>query len=166
MDEATDRLGLPLLVAGQAQKEVFHNEALALLDLAVQACVLAVGFDTPPRSPEFGQCWIVGSTPTGSWAEHAYSLAGWTQGGWRFIAPWPGMSALDQASGQLVRFDGATWSTGPLSGDRLMIDGVQVIGPRQPAVARPAGGATVDVEARAAIAAMLATLASHGLIAA
>lgn len=166
MDEATDRLGLPLLAAGQAQKEVFHNEALALLDLAVQACVVAVGRDTPPTSPAFGQCWIVGSTPAGPWAGHTCSLAGWTQGGWRFVAPWPGMSAWDQASSQLVRFDGGTWSTGPVSGDRLMIDGVQVVGPRQPAVARPAGGATVDVEARAAIAEMLATLASHGLIAA
>lgn len=35
--ETTARLGLPLLAPGQAQKELFHNEALALVDAATQA---------------------------------------------------------------------------------------------------------------------------------
>ncbi|MGL4312420.1 MAG: DUF2793 domain-containing protein, partial [Sphingomonas sp.] len=35
MAETTSRLALPLLAAGQAQKEMFHNEALALIDLAL-----------------------------------------------------------------------------------------------------------------------------------
>jgi len=33
---STPRLALPLLAVAQAQKEVTHNEALALLDLLVQ----------------------------------------------------------------------------------------------------------------------------------
>ena len=37
----TDRLRLPRLAAAQAQKEMTHNEALTLLDAAVQATVVA-----------------------------------------------------------------------------------------------------------------------------
>lgn len=38
-DLPTPRLALPLLQPGQAQKEMYHNEALARLDLAVQPAV-------------------------------------------------------------------------------------------------------------------------------
>ena len=38
----TSRLGLPTLAAAQAQKEMTHNEALTLLDVAVQPVVAAV----------------------------------------------------------------------------------------------------------------------------
>ena len=65
---ATARFALPLLHAGQAQKELFHNEALVLADGLLQPCVEALGLDTPPPSPAPGQCWIVGDSPTGAWA--------------------------------------------------------------------------------------------------
>ena len=162
--DATDRLSLPLLAAGQAQKELFHNEGLAALDLAVQASVVAVGGNDPPAAPAPGQCWIVGAAPTGAWAGRAQALAGWTQGGWRFVAPTPGLAAWDAASGQVARFAGGAWSVGTVSAARLEIGGVPVVGARQPAVAPPAGGTVVDAEARAALAAILAALVSHGLI--
>ena len=38
----TDRFALPLLATAQAQKEMTHNEALALLDAVVQPVVVAV----------------------------------------------------------------------------------------------------------------------------
>ena len=47
----TSRWALPLLDAGQAQKEMTHNEALARLDLLAQAGVQAVGVDAPPPGP-------------------------------------------------------------------------------------------------------------------
>jgi hypothetical protein len=53
-DERTPRLALPLLQPGQAQKETTHNEALAVLDLVVQASVLAVGTNVPPVAAELG----------------------------------------------------------------------------------------------------------------
>ena len=73
-DTETPRLALPLLQPGQAQKEMGHNEALAALDLIVQPNVVAAGIDTPPTSPESGQCWIVGASPTGAWAGQAGKL--------------------------------------------------------------------------------------------
>ena len=38
-EETTARLTLPFLQSGQAQKELTHNEALTLLDIAVQPVV-------------------------------------------------------------------------------------------------------------------------------
>lgn len=127
--------------------------------------MVAVGVNAPPDAPVLGQCWVVGSSPTGAWTGQARALAGWTQGGWRFAAPLPGMAVWDQASGQIARFDRGAWQVGQIVGNRITVGGDQVVGARQPAVAAPAGGATVDVEARAAIAALLAGLRSHGLIA-
>jgi hypothetical protein len=46
-----------------------------------------------------------------------------------------------------------------------MIDGIKVVGAQQSAIADPSGGTTVDVETRAAMGQVLATLRSHGLIA-
>ena len=164
MTETSARLALPLLAPGQAQKELFHNEALALLDMAVQASVVAVGLDSPPDAPAPGQCWIVGAAPTGGWRGHADAIAGWTPGGWRFLSPVAGMAVWDIGAGRVARWSGEAWVSGTLAGARLLVDGVQVVGARRGAIPAPAGGGTVDVEARAAVAAILAALAGHGLI--
>ena len=39
MTEYSARLAMPLLAAGQAQKEIWHNEALAMVDLLLQGAV-------------------------------------------------------------------------------------------------------------------------------
>lgn len=164
IDETTARLALPLLQPGQAQKELYHNEALALLDLATQALVEAVGVDTPPAAPALGACWVVGGAPVGDWAGQALAIAGWTSGGWRFVAARDGMCVWNRTEGQPSRFDGAVWRSGELRGSQLVIAGEQVIGARQPGIADPAGGANIDSEARSAIVGILATLRGHGLI--
>lgn len=166
MTEITPRLALPLLVPGQAQKEMFHNEALAALDLVVQASVAAIGINDPPATPALGACWIVGTAPTGAWAGQAGALAGWTAGGWRFVAASEGMAVWDQASGQVARRVGGAWLDGAVTASRIVVGGVQVVGAQRPAIAGPAVGSVIDAEARAAISSMLAALRAHGLIAA
>ena len=165
MSEETARLALPLIDAGQAQKEVTHNEALAALDLLVQAGVVAAGVNDPPTSPAPGQAWVVGSAPTGTWAGHARAIAGWTAGGWRFATPREGTEAWSAAGGCAVRFRGGAWESGMLRGASLVIDGTAVVGARRAAIADPAGGGSVDANARAAITAILGALRGHGLIA-
>ncbi len=59
---------------------------------------------------------------------------------------------------------GADWSDGRLPATALIIDGVQVVGSQAENVPNPTGGATIDVEAREAVDAIIATLRSHGLI--
>ncbi|MBE2993122.1 DUF2793 domain-containing protein [Sphingomonas sp. CFBP 13603] len=164
-DDITPRLALPLLQPGQAQKETTHNEALVLLDLTVQASVLAVGTNVPPAAPAAGQAWIVGAAPTGGWLGQPGTIAGWTSGGWRFLVPREGMAVWSVADGQVARFGDGVWTLGVIAGSRVAIGGNDVVGARRAAVPEPIGGSIVDIEARAAIAAILGGLRGHGLIA-
>lgn len=163
-DDRSARLSLPYLQAGQAQKDATHNEALALLDIAVQAGVAGTGIDTPPSSPAPGACWIVGSAPTGEWAGHADAIAGWTGGGWRFVGPREGLSAWDSGARCVVtRVDGA-WETGTVRAAQIMVAGQRVVGARRPAIPVPTGGTIADVEARTTIGQLVEALQAHGLI--
>lgn len=162
-DQPTPRLALPLLQPGQAQKEMYHNEALARLDLAVQASIFAVGTNIPPEEPESGQAWLLGSAPTGDWAGHPHAIAGWSDAGWRFVEPAEGMSAWIVESGGFALFYDGSWHQGEAHG-RLIVEGEQVVGPRAEAIEDPDGGTTVDTEARSAILAILAALREHGLV--
>jgi Protein of unknown function (DUF2793) len=162
----TDRLKLPLLAAAQAQKEVTHNEALALADIAIQAVVQAIAPTSVPSAPTPGQCWIVGSAPTGAWVGQAGKLAGWTSGGWRFLASFEGMQVWSIADNVMARREGANWLTGVITASAVKVSGIQVVGAQRPRVLGPTGGSTVDTQARAAIALLIAGLESHGLFSA
>lgn len=164
-DTQTDRFALQLLQPGQAQKEMFHNEAIATLDLIVQPAVETLGLDTPPTAPESGQSWIVGDSPIGAWSGKAGQLAGWSAAGWRFVIPRVGMAVWVIADALTARFGDGAWAIGEETAAHLAIGGDVVVGPRQAAIATPSGGATVDTESRTAIVAMLAALRAHGLIA-
>lgn len=138
------RLGLPLLFAAQAQKELFVNESLARLDGLVHCLVEDIA-QTPPAAPADGECWLIGTTPSGDWAGRADHLAMAQAGQWLFQPPLPGMRVFNRAAGHDLRYrDG--WS----------------------AAARPAaatGGATVDAEARATLAALIDSLVAAGILA-
>ncbi len=161
---ATQRLALPFILPGQAQKELFHNEALQTIDAVLAGAVEEPPRDAPPASPASGACYIVGTGATGEWAQHAGSIAAYTPGGWRFIAPVDGMSLYVRSSHTSACFRGGTWELGVVRGSSMVIADKQVVGPRAPAIPDPAGGTQVDSEARAAISAVLLALRSHGLI--
>ena len=166
MGLVSDRLKLPLLAAAQAQKEVTHNEALALADIAVQAVVQAVAPTNVPASPVVGQCWIVGAAPTGAWTGRAGNIAGWTSGGWRFVAPFEGMRVWSLTDGVIVRRGASAWLVGAMTAASLSVGGQQVVGARAARITAPTGGTTIDSQARAAIAALIAGLETHGLFSA
>lgn len=160
------RLALPLLHAGQAQKELWHNEALALLDLLVQPVVQTIGGTEPPATPDAGDCHVVGIAATDAWAGRDHAIAGWTDAGWRFVAPVEGMRFLMAGTMVPLSFTGGAWQVGVFSVSELSVEGQKVVGGQGASVAIPVGGATVDKEARTAIAAIVAALTEHGLIAA
>jgi hypothetical protein len=164
MADTTPRFALPFILPGQAQKELFHNEALTRIDLALHPAVEGAPAATPPPAPAPGECWIVASAATGDWSGRDNQLAMWTASGWRFLDPSPGTSAWNKAEAVPLIWDGSQWRTGELACTGLTVGGVRIVGPRQPAVASPSGGTIIDVEARAAINALTAALMSHGLI--
>lgn len=87
MTMTTARHALPLIAPGQAQKEMFHNEAVAGIDALLHPAVEGVGATVPPADPAIGRSWLLGAEPSGAWTGQAYALAAWTDGGWRFHRP-------------------------------------------------------------------------------
>lgn len=142
-DTRTPRLDLPLLFAGQAQKEGFVNEVAARLDallfLAIEGTQAA-----PPATPSDGQSWLIGASPIGAWSGRAGEIALRQAGNWLFAAPIAGMRLLDKSTGQERRYH-TTW-----------------LAPAKPAA--PSGGTTVDAEARTAINAIVAALVVAGIV--
>jgi len=164
MSEATPRLGLPLLQAGQAQKEITHNEAITLVDHLLCLSTDEGPRNDPPATPDPGTSWIVGSSPTGAWAGHADAVACATEGGWRFIAAQEGMVVWRIDSSVFSMHRGGAWTEAAWPAAAVMIGGDIVLSGRKPAVTSPAGGTTVDSEARAAIISILDRMRAHGLI--
>jgi len=163
MTDTTPRFALPFILPGQAQKELFHNEALVVVDALLQAAVEEGPRALPPAAPAAGQCWIVGAGAGGAWSGREGSLALWSEGGWRFLAVPAGATVWDKAGGLPRQWDGSAWSGGRLRCAGLAVAGKDVVGERQPAVPSPSGGTIIDAEARAALAAVIATLKTHGL---
>lgn len=161
---ATPRLALPHILVNQAQKEVTHNQALGRLDILVQSSVQSAELADPPATPAEGEAWVVAAAATGAWAGRETLIAQWIGGAWAFHAPRPGMRVWLDDRKMEAHFDHGVWIVGELNGDRLLVHGQQVVGMRQSAVASPAGGVTVDAEARSAINALTAALVAHGLI--
>lgn len=163
--DVTPRWGLPQLFSGQAQKELFHNEALARIDMLLHGEVKSADENEPPLAPDVGDCWIVGSGATGPWAGKEDAIACWTEGGWRFAVPRTGLSLWVADRANSMHYAGGVWQNGGLGEDGLYVAGERVVGTRAAAITEPAGGATADGEARSCIGAILAVLRNHGLIA-
>ncbi|HEX7856712.1 MAG TPA: DUF2793 domain-containing protein [Sphingobium sp.] len=163
-DDASPRLSLPYLAAGQAQKELLVNEALQRMDALVQPVAVSAGLANPPASPAEGACWIVAVDAVGAWAGQDGAIAQWTVGGWRFAAPQDGWRChvLDRAAA-LIFYEGL-WQDEAVRSDGLYIHGTKVVGAKGQSVEAPSGGTIVDGEARATINELLIVLRSHGLI--
>ena len=164
MDE-TARFALPQLAPGQAQKEWFHNEALQRVDLMLCPAIEGPALAAPPASPVAGTCYLVAGSATGAWAGKDGMIAGYSEGGWRFIAPIEGMRVLARSSGLPLLYRGGAWETGIVRAAEVRVSGLTVLRQQQPAIADPTGGSVIDAQCRAAIGSILAMLRTHGLIA-
>src|SRR3954471_9344572 len=117
----TPRLSMPFLSVGQAQKELFHNEALQVLDTVVAAAVIETPRNDPPASPVEGSCYIVATAPTGAWSGNGQNLATYTGGGWRFVAPLDGMAAYVISANLWATFCAGLWEMGAVRGSSLIL---------------------------------------------
>jgi hypothetical protein len=114
-DETTPRLGLPYVVAAQAQKHIPINESFARLDGLVQLAVESRSVSVQPASPASGGVWILPAGATGAvWASQPIgTLMRFDAGVWEALAPAEGVLAWVKDENQMVAFDGAAWT--PLS---------------------------------------------------
>ncbi len=142
-DSTTPRFGLPLLFAGQAQKEAFVNEAHALADALIH-CAVEGEATAPPGTPVDGTSWLVGSPATGDWAGQEGNLACCQGGNWLFVTARDGLRIADRSSGQEGRYMGG-WRFAEVP-------------------VEPSGGSVVDAEARAAILGLVASLREAGVL--
>lgn len=145
MGEVTPRLKLPLMAAGQAQKEVTHNEALLLIDCVAMPFSQAAPQNLPPPAPVAGQCWMVGPSPSVAWAGEAHRLACWTDAGWRFADLPVGALVVEAGSGRRWCRISTGWQA-------------------PPTIAAASGGTVIDNECRTALAAIISALVGAGLI--
>lgn len=113
--DATPRLGLPYVLAAQAQKHIPINDSLARLDGLVQLAVESRSTSAQPASPPSGGVWILPSGATGAaWASQPVGvLMRFEAGAWEAWTPAEGVLAWVKDENQMVAFDGAAWT--PLS---------------------------------------------------
>jgi Protein of unknown function (DUF2793) len=163
--ELSPRFALPFLAPAQAQKEVFHNEALSLLDQLVHMAVESADIFTPPANPMEEKSWLVADGAVGEWAGQSGKVAAWTGGGWRFIPPVIGMRVWVANDGEHQLYTGAGWQKDAVRNDGYYVAGIKVVGTRQNAVPVPTGGSVVDTQCRIAVEAILDALRAHGLLA-
>ena len=143
----TGRYRLPLLAVSQAQKEITHNEALVLIDALLHMAVEAAVPTAPAvTDDDIGKCWVISGVPTGAWANKVGQIAYWIGGSWRFVVPHEGMGVWNKFTHCHSLYISGQWTTAPL-------------------VPIPTGGAVVDSEARAALAAILHYFRLIGILA-
>ncbi|MEE4154453.1 MAG: DUF2793 domain-containing protein [Erythrobacter sp.] len=139
----TAKFAFPFLFPGQAQKEFFVNQSLAMLDSLLQISITA-SMDEPPPEPVEGEAYRVLAPASGDWSAHEGCIALFVGGEWIFVAPFDGMRIFDRAAGQTIFFQTQWRSATP------------------PSI--PTGGVTIDQEARTALAEVVGILRGAGLI--
>jgi len=105
----TPNLGLPYIDVAQAQKHVTHNEALRILDAAIQVAVTDCAHAAPPPMPFDGERYLVAMGATGDWSGHDQEIAAWQDGAWSFLVPRQGWCIWSRADNALKVFDGTAW---------------------------------------------------------
>jgi hypothetical protein len=156
------RHGMPFLVAGQAQKEVTHNEALQAIDIKLHLGVASRSVSEAPETAVAGDAYIVPSGATGAWSGAEGSIAFFDGLGWIYSSPVSGSVAWIADEGCMVVWEGS-WSSGwPVSS--LIVGTRTLFGAPAVAINGPQGGAVVDGEARATLSGLLAALRDQGIL--
>jgi hypothetical protein len=159
----TPRLALPLIAAGQSQKDVTHNEAVLALDRMVALAVASRSVATPPAAPQVGACYIVPAGAAAAWGQPVDSIVHWQGAAWLAQTPRDGQIAMVADEAIMLVFLGSWRNHLPVAG--LTIGNRAVLSASPVAVAPPAGGGTIDAEARAALAAVMMALQQQGVLA-
>ena len=151
----TSRYGLPLLDAGQAQKEITHNEAIARIGTLLHLSVESRRTATPLATIDLN--WIIPAGAAGVWAGQDNAIATLDEAGWTFTQPSDGCIAFIRDEAAYVHFAKGQWQNAwpvpalTIGGSTAMVSGAT-------------GGTVVDAEARATLAQLLMALSKTGLV--
>lgn len=100
-------LGMPYLSAAQSQKEVTHNEALAILDALVHLPVEDRDLTEPPSTVAEGQVYLLATTGSSGWAGYGSgAIAHYVNGAWSFYTPREGWKAWIKDEDALLCYEG------------------------------------------------------------
>lgn len=111
--DSSARLGLPYIIASQAQKHLTHNEALAILETLVQPVVSDIAASEPPADPAEGDCVVVGTGATGAFSGHDNKISAWIAAAWHFHVPQFGWSVVRDSDGQIFIYGASGWAAPP-----------------------------------------------------
>jgi hypothetical protein len=111
----TPNFRLPLVQAGQAQKHVTVNEALARLDALAQMTLSSRSLAVPPVSAQEGAAFALPEGASGAWSGQGGNVALWLNGGWEFTEPREGWRAWIADEGAGAVFDGTDWLAGAVA---------------------------------------------------
>lgn len=158
------RWALPFLAAGQAQKEVTHNQAIAGVDRLLHLAVCSRSAPAPPATSLPGDTYIVGTNPAGVWPGSPAMLATFDGSGWITTEPQIGCLAWVIDEMQFIVFTSVGWSAGGWPAQGLRIGERTVLGAAPVAIAAPDGGTVVDTQCRLAFSGLIAALVAQGVI--
>lgn len=111
----TPRLDLPFLQAGQALKNITHNEALQRLDSGLYLSCSNMAADALPSDPVSGVVIIISETPDTTLLSRIGQIAVFLTESWVWFLPKSGWTIWDEVGETLQVFDGQIW-VGPTPG--------------------------------------------------
>jgi len=122
-------LGLTLMSASQAQKEVVFNEFLIAMDALFRGVVISATLTAPPGSPSAGDTYIIGSGATGAWSGQDHNIAFWFNG-WQFVTAKDHMRLYDQTATvwRVYHANTTSWEAEPASTVSVLNDLTNVQG--------------------------------------
>lgn len=106
---ASSRGSLPQVVFNQQLKYDTINEAFEKLSALAMGGVTGYLVNSPPGSPNEGETYIVGASPTGAWSGGANNIAHYYNGNWELYTPFTGLYTLRIDTGQFVYYNGSAW---------------------------------------------------------
>ncbi|PHR81068.1 DUF2793 domain-containing protein [Henriciella sp.] len=109
--DTSPRLGLPFLLANQAQKHVTLNEALRRLDMLIQLAARSASTVSQPAAPAEGDIYLLGADATGTdWSGAAAgSIAAFADGAWTLLEPEAGWRCHIEDELVSATYSGTDW---------------------------------------------------------
>jgi hypothetical protein len=127
MPDTTERLLLPLIVAGQIDADKAYNEAIYRLEAMSVLNIKDRDLTTPPGSPAQGDTYLVAATATGTWTGQDNKIAIYFGTSWYYIVASEGMIAWIADEDVMLVHNGSSWISPERTGTATMASGTVTV---------------------------------------